>query len=72
VALELDHVFICVDDAAEAERTLGDGGVQIGLRAIHTGQGTANACAFSHKLGERLDLDDAISELHPLAVSARP
>jgi hypothetical protein len=46
VALELDHVFICVDDAPASERALADGGVQIGLRAIHTGQGTANACAF--------------------------
>lgn len=46
MALELDHVFICAPDPRVAERALTDAGVQIGLRAIHSGQGTSNACAF--------------------------
>lgn len=44
--LELDHVFIGVDEAPVAERALADFGLQFGLRAIHGGQGTANVCAF--------------------------
>ena len=44
--MELDHVFVCVDDPLAAEATLADFGVTFGLHAIHTGQGTANACAF--------------------------
>jgi hypothetical protein len=44
--LELDHVFISVDDALAAEQALADFGVQFGLRAVHRGQGTANVCAF--------------------------
>jgi hypothetical protein len=46
MALELDHVFICVEGAAEAEQALVDFGMRFGLHATHTGQGTANACAF--------------------------
>jgi len=46
MSLELDHVFICVDDALAAEHALADFGVQFGLRAVHGGQGTANVCAF--------------------------
>ena len=46
MSLELDHVFICVEEATAAERALADFGLQFGLRAVHGGQGTANACAF--------------------------
>jgi glyoxalase-like protein len=46
MSLELDHVFICVEDAPAAERALADFGMQFDLHAIHGGQGTANACAF--------------------------
>jgi Glyoxalase-like domain len=45
-SLELDHVFICVEETATAEHMLSDFGIQFGLRAVHGGQGTANACAF--------------------------
>ena len=44
--LELDHVFICIDDPAESQRLLSDAGFQLGRRGTHKGQGTANACAF--------------------------
>jgi hypothetical protein len=44
--MELDHVFICVDDPPAAERILAAFGLAFDLRAIHHGQGTANACAF--------------------------
>ena len=46
MSLELDHVFICVEEAPTAEWALADFGLQFGLRAVHGGQGTANACAF--------------------------
>jgi hypothetical protein len=46
MSLELGHVFICVEEIATAERTLADFGIQFGLRTVHGGQGTANACAF--------------------------
>jgi hypothetical protein len=46
VARELDHVFMAVDDAVDAERTLTGFGLAFGLHAVHHGQGTANACAF--------------------------
>jgi hypothetical protein len=46
MSLELDHVFICVEEAPAAERVLADFGLQFGLHAVHGGQGTANACAF--------------------------
>lgn len=46
MSLELDHVFICVEDALAAERCLADFGLRFGLRAVHGGQGTANVCAF--------------------------
>jgi hypothetical protein len=46
MSLDVDHVVICVDDAPAAERALTDVGLQFDLRAIHGGQGTANACAF--------------------------
>jgi hypothetical protein len=44
--LELDHVFICVEDMATAEQALVEFGIQFDLHAVHAGQGTANACAF--------------------------
>ena len=46
MALTFDHVFICSENPAEAERALTDFGLQFGRRRIHRGQGTANACAF--------------------------
>src|SRR5690606_8691697 len=45
MSLQLDHVFVCVDPAL-AERALSDVGIQFGLRRVHQGLGTANACAF--------------------------
>jgi hypothetical protein len=44
--VELDHVFICVEEMATAEQALADFGIHFSLRAVHGGQGTANACAF--------------------------
>ena len=44
--MELDHVFVCVDDASAAEQALADFGLQFSVHAVHQGQGTANACAF--------------------------
>lgn len=41
MSLELDHVFICLEETPVAERALADFGLQFGLRAIHGGQGTA-------------------------------
>jgi hypothetical protein len=49
--LELDHVFMCVEDLRAAERALGEAGVRSGLRAVHDGQGTANACAAARATG---------------------
>ena len=46
MALTFDHVFICSENPAEAERALADFGLQFSRRRIHRGQGTANACAF--------------------------
>jgi hypothetical protein len=46
MTLDLDHVFICVQDGRGAERLLTDFGVLFGRRTIHSGQGTANLCAF--------------------------
>lgn len=46
MSFALDHVFVCVEDAPEAERILADFGMQFGRRGVHPGQGTANACAF--------------------------
>jgi hypothetical protein len=44
--MELNHVFMCVEDAPAAERLLADFGLQFDLHATHAGQGPANACAF--------------------------
>jgi hypothetical protein len=46
MSLELDHVFICVEEIATAEQALAGFGIQFDLHAVHGGQGTANACAF--------------------------
>src|SRR5438093_11692644 len=46
MALTFDHVLICSENPAEAERALADFGLQFSRRRIHRGQGTANACAF--------------------------
>lgn len=39
-------MFLCVEEIATAERAVADFGIHVGLRAVHGGQGTANACAF--------------------------
>lgn len=46
MTLQLDHVFICVEDLPSAERVLSGMGVHVGRRGTHNGQGTSNACAF--------------------------
>ena len=74
--LELDHVFICVDEAPAAERALADFGMQLGLRAIHEGQGTANACAFFDNaylelLSPRDDQELQSAAVRPLALRER-
>ena len=46
MSLELDHVFICVEEIATTERVLADFGIHFDPRTVHGGQGTANACAF--------------------------
>ena len=46
MALEVDHIFICTEDPLRAERVLSDFGVVFSRRRVHSGQGTANACAF--------------------------
>jgi len=46
VALEFDHVFICVEDLPSSERILSEFGFEFSSPGIHKGQGTANACAF--------------------------
>jgi glyoxalase-like protein len=42
---ELDHVFFATTDADAAEKALADFGLAFTERRIHSGQGTANACA---------------------------
>jgi hypothetical protein len=76
MSLELDHVFICVEDMATAERTLADFGIQFGLRAVHGGQGTANACAFFDNaylelLSRHDDQDLQSAVVRPLALWER-
>jgi glyoxalase-like protein len=68
MSLELDHVFICVEEAPAAERALADFGLQFGLRAIHGGQGTANACAFFDNAYLELLSPHDDQELQSLAV----
>ncbi len=75
MSLEVDHVFICPEDALGAERALADFGQQFGRRGVHRGQGTANACAlFDNAYLELLwrhDDDELQSEaVRPLARSA--
>lgn len=74
--MDLDHVFICVEDPSVAERALSDFGVQFGRHAVHRGQGTANACAFFDnaylELLWRYDDDELQSEMIcPLALCER-
>jgi len=76
MSLELDHVFICVEDAPAAERALADFGLQFGLRAIHQGQGTANVCAFFENaylelLSQRDDQELQSATVRPLALWER-
>ena len=65
--LELDHVFICVEDLPSTERILSEFGLQFGRHGIHRGQGTANACAFFDnaylELLSRYDDDELQSEV---------
>lgn len=74
--MDLDHVFICVEDPSSAERVLSDFGVQFRRRAVHRGQGTANACAFFDnaylELLWRYDDEELLSEMiRPLALWER-
>lgn len=46
MALELDHVFVCVDESSRAEFALAAFGLDLSTTGIHSGQGTRNACAF--------------------------
>lgn len=46
MALELDHVFLCVDEPLRAEAELAAFGLDLSTRGLHSGQGTRNACAF--------------------------
>src|SRR5687767_14675462 len=46
VMLELDHVFICLDDEPNADALLVEAGLDLSVRGVHRGQGTRNACAF--------------------------
>jgi Glyoxalase-like domain len=74
--VNLDHVFICVENPAAAEQVLADFGLMFGLHAVHPGQGTANACAFFDnaylELLWRRDDDELRSEVvRPLALSER-
>lgn len=44
--MQLDHLFICCENASVAEQSLVAFGLQFGLHSVHPGQGTANSCAF--------------------------
>src|SRR5262245_21644096 len=76
MSLEIDHVFVCTDDAPEGERVLADFGLRFGRYAVHDGQGTANACAcFDNAYLEllwRRDADELQSErVRPLGLWER-
>jgi len=43
---ELDHVFFATTDADAAEKALAEFGLAFTERRVHSGQGTANACAL--------------------------
>lgn len=69
-------MFICVDDPPAAERVLAAFGLTFDLRAIHHGQGTANACAFFDNaylelLGRHDDAALRCEAVRPLALWER-
>src|SRR5262245_65184714 len=67
MSLSLDHVFICPENPASAERVLADFGLQFSRRVIHLGQGTAGCYAFFDnaylELLSRHDDDELQSEV---------
>ena len=65
---ELDHVFFATTDADAAEKALAEFGLAFTERRIHSGQGTANACAvFENAFFELLRPHD-LGELRSSAV----
>ena len=65
---ELDHVFLATADADAAEKVLADFGLAFTERRVHSGQGTANACAvFENAYFELLRPHD-LGELRSSAV----
>ena len=74
--MQLDHVFICFDDASAAQGALAAFGVQFGLHSFHPGQGTANSCAFFENaylelLSTRVDAEVRSETVRPLALWER-
>ena len=56
---ELDHVFLCTAAPEADETTLAEFGLRFTRRRVHTGQGTANACAiFENAFLELLHAQD--------------
>ena len=65
---ELDHVFFATVDAEAAEKALAEFGIAFTERRVHSGQGTANACAlFENAFFELLRPHD-LAELRSSAV----
>jgi glyoxalase-like protein len=65
---ELDHVFFATTDAEAVEKALADFGIAFTERRVHSGQGTANACAvFENAFFEVLRPHD-LAELRSSAV----
>jgi hypothetical protein len=74
--VELDHIFICVEELGAAERTLADFGLQFSVHAVHPGQGTVNACAlfenaYLELLGRHDDQELQSPAVRPLALGDR-
>lgn len=67
--LELDHVFVCADDPAAAERALSEFGLQFARRRVHQGQGTSNACSLFENAYLELLYRHRDDELRSAAVS---
>ena len=65
---ELDHVFFATTNADAAEKILADFGIAFTEHRVHSGQGTANACAvFENAFFELLRPHD-LTELRSSAV----
>ncbi len=52
--MELDHIFLYVNNRAQAERMMAKAGLRVNYSRVHPGQGTTNLCAC---------LDDVFIEL---------